>query len=207
MVLPGLLEAIAIVITVTAVFLAVKRSIWQYPFGLVGVVLFAKVFIDFGLYSSAALQVFFFAVQLYGWWFWLYGDNGKAPRITRTSPRMVIGVVAFTAVFALLTGVITSALGAAVAFWDALILSASLGAQFLLDRKKIETWIAWAVVNVVSIPVYFSQGLEFTAYLYMGLLINTFVGYYFWHRELKSYPVYKAFDPGVVTVWEKGTSF
>lgn len=205
MVLPGLLEATAIAITVASVLLSVKRSIWQYPTGLVGVVLFAKVFIDFGLYSSAALQAFFFAVQLYGWWFWLYGDNGRKPRITVT-PLWMLGIgLMIAGAFGIATGTIVGQIsGAALPIPDALILGFSLFAQFLLDRKKIETWIIWALVNIISIPVYFSQGLEFTAYLYCGLLANTAIGYYFWHKELKGYN-----DPSVspfsIRVWEKGT--
>ncbi len=187
LVFPGPLEAAAIIVTVASVFLAVKRNIWQYPVGILGVILFAKVFVDFSLYSSAVLQVFFLAVLIYGWWYWLKGDNGKPPLITHVSKRMALGVAFAIGAFALLAGLGVKAFGGALPFWDSLILSASLGAQFLLDRKKIETWIAWALVNVVSVPVYYSQGMHFTSLLYLGLLFNTGIGYYYWRREMYGY--------------------
>lgn len=70
---------------------------------------------------------------------------------------------------------------------DAQIFGFSILAQFLLDRKKIESWVIWALVNVVSVYVYFSMGLTMTAILYIGLLLNTVIGYHMWNKELKSY--------------------
>ncbi len=64
------IEIIAAVLGVANIVLLVRRSIWNYPFGIAMVSLYGWVFFDARLYSDAALQVFFFVVQLYGWWNW-----------------------------------------------------------------------------------------------------------------------------------------
>ena len=77
------LEILATAATVAYVLFAVKRSLWQYPVGLLATVLFFFVFLEARLYASTALQVLFAAVQLYGWWYWLRGDHGKRPNMGR----------------------------------------------------------------------------------------------------------------------------
>jgi nicotinamide mononucleotide transporter len=60
------LEIIAFFLGVANVALLVRRSVWNYPFGIVMVLLYAGIFYDAKLYSDALLQLFFFVVQLYG---------------------------------------------------------------------------------------------------------------------------------------------
>ena len=51
--------------------LLVLRSVWNYPFGLAMVTLYFFVFLEQRLYSDMLLQIFFFVVQIYGWWSWV----------------------------------------------------------------------------------------------------------------------------------------
>src|SRR3546814_13271757 len=45
-------------------------SVWNYPFALLAVTLYAFVFFEAKLYSDMLLQGFFFALNLYGWAAW-----------------------------------------------------------------------------------------------------------------------------------------
>src|SRR5262245_32945106 len=85
------LEIAAALLTLICVVLAVKRSLWQFPTGIIGTALGFFVFWRTHLYSSAALQPFFIAVQIYGWWYWLRGENQQRPRIKSTSVWIVAG--------------------------------------------------------------------------------------------------------------------
>lgn len=180
-------EVGAIVATVASVLLTVRRSLWQYPVGIVATLLFLGLFWEAKLFASAGLQVLFLGVQVYGWWFWLYGDAGQRPP-TRSWPlARLLTVAAVATVGGAVAG---TALGqltdARLPLADSLILGLSLGAQFLLDRKVIEHWGVWALVNVLSIFVYASQGLNLTAVLYVALLANTGFGWLMWRRELRT---------------------
>lgn len=185
----GLIEIAATVFTVLCVLLAVKRSLWQYPVGFVGVGLYFHVFWTANLFASAMLQIVFAAVMLYGWWYWLFGDKGSRPPITRlgsiNTAAWAVLVFGASAFFGSMLGEIFPMM--AMAKLDAAIFGLSVLAQFYLDRKKIETWAVWAVVNVISIVVYAQQGLMVTTGLYAFLLANTALGYWAWKRELDGY--------------------
>src|ERR1700743_2065724 len=73
-------EIIAAFLGVANIVLLVRRSIWNYPFGMASVAFYVVVFHDSLLYSDAALQVFFFVMQAYGWWNWYHArdDQGLA---------------------------------------------------------------------------------------------------------------------------------
>ena len=186
----AMLEILATAATIVYVLLAVKRSVWQYPIGILGTILFFFVFLEAKLYSSTALQVFFAAVQVYGWWYWLRGDHGKRPNITSLSLVFVaILCVGALLLAAALSGILHSQTDARMAFTDAAIFALSTVAQFLLDRKIIEHWIVWMAVNSLAVWVYAAQELWVTTALYAGLFASTFWGYWEWRRELRGYPM------------------
>ena len=54
--------------------------------------------------------------------------------------------------------------------WDALTTSMSLGAQLLLNLKRLETWYVWIAVDVIYVPLYFSRDLNLTALVYIVFL-------------------------------------
>ena len=58
------------------VSLIIRRSV-ELPIRLLMVVLYAKIFYDYRLYSDALLQIYFFAIQIYGWWYWPKGVTNR----------------------------------------------------------------------------------------------------------------------------------
>ena len=71
------IEITAVLCGLVNVGLIIRRSIWNYPFGLVLVALYAKIFFDYKLYSDAGLQVFFFVIQIFGLFWWLRGRDDR----------------------------------------------------------------------------------------------------------------------------------
>lgn len=182
----SLLEIAAALLTVVSVALATRRQVALYPVGLLATGLYFFVFLDARLYSSAALQVYFTALQLYGWWYWLRGDRGARPLIGdwpwRTIFLLLIPASAATAAISALLGLFTNA---AMPLADSGILMLSVLAQFLLDRKQIKTWPVWVIVNVLSITVYSNSGLWLTTVLYVALLLNAFYGWWSWRQAMQ----------------------
>ena len=56
--------------------------------------------------------------------------------------------------------------GGSASFWDALTTAISLVSQWLLNRKRLESWYVWIVVDVIYIPLYVYKDLYLTAILY-----------------------------------------
>lgn len=182
------LEIFATIFTLLSVFLAVKLSTKQYPIGIIGTCLYFFVFWEYKLYFSAYLQVFFTLVQVYGWWFWLHGDKGQEPKIVKLNwTNFAFVTVIGTILFAIMTSAVAVRYSnAAMPFLDSMIFGLSVVAQWYLDRKRLQTWIAWFLVNIVSIYTYYSQGLMLTSGIYVVLLFNTFWGYYNWQKAYNS---------------------
>lgn len=195
------LELIAVVLTILSVWGATQLKVsLQYAVGILATATFFFVFKNAGLISSAALQVYFTVIQLYGWWYWLYGAKQVArtdasgvivesakrvpPSIGNWSWASVGGVLFIaTAISVPVSTIVNDMFNAKAVFWDTLILSFSVLAQFLLDRKQIKTWFVWGAVNVLSIYVYgFVAGLGVSGVLYAILLANVFLGYTTWKK-------------------------
>ena len=181
------IEFVAAALVVVCVILAVQRSLWQYPVGILGTLLYVYVFWQAKLYSSAGLNVFFSLAQIYGWWFWLRGAHGAQPKITTWPWAYIAGVCALGLILAGVLGVaLAKFTDADLPLLDSAIFGLSVAAQFLLDRKKIENWMVWGVVNLVSVGVYGAQGLMATTALYAILFVNVFWGWHEWRKELRA---------------------
>jgi nicotinamide mononucleotide transporter len=182
------LEIAATALTLVCVILAVKRSLWQFPTGILGTGLGFFVFWNAQLYSSAVLQPIFIAIQIYGWWFWVRGNNAAPPPIRTTPLPIVIGGALGAVAIALLGAwALETWTDAAMAQGDAAILCLSIFAQVLLSLKRIENWAIWVVVNALSVAVYASGGLWLYTALYAFFFFNAFWGWWEWRKELRSY--------------------
>ena len=176
-------EALAAIAILASVWLTVRRSLWLWPVGIAGTLLYGWVFLNAKLYFSSGLQAFFLVVQVYGWWFWATRSGGREPPIVSMGWAKAAGVLA-------LTGAVAGGLGWGVGFFsdakaslfDGSLTGLSIVAQALLSRKVLENWLFWIVTDVISIGVYGSQGLYVTAALYALLLCMACWGLWTWLR-------------------------
>ncbi len=178
-------EIIAALLGLANITLLIRRSIWNYPFGIVMVALYAWIFYGAKLYSDALLQIFFFVVQFYGWYYWLKGRGGDGRVIVRTLNRNqmlgyagvgVAGVAALGTFMARFTD-------ASFPYWDASIAVLSVIAQIMLARRRLENWIVWVAVDLLAIGLYWTKALYPTAALYFIFLILATLGYFAWRRS------------------------
>ena len=183
----GPLEYVAAGLGVINVALVVRRSVWNYPFGIAMVSLYFFVFLETRLYSDALLQIFFLVVNLYGWRSWLSarGESGEVPVLTLSWRERLFWVVG-TASFSLIWGLgMARFTDAAAPLLDAAIAGTSVAAQLLMARRRIENWVLWILVDVAAIGLYASRGLEPTAWLYGLFLLLSIAGLIDWHRALR----------------------
>ena len=190
------LEIAATLFTLVCVILAVKRNLWQFPTGIIGTALGFFVFWNTQLYSSAALQPVFIAVQIYGWWYWLRGAPHQRPKIRATNPWLVVGAcLVAIAIAAAAAWALDNFTDANMVMADATIFALSIVAQVLLSRKRIETWPVWIVINAISVYVYATQGLWLYTALYAFFFFNAFWGWWEWRKEMRSYSVAQGTSP------------
>ncbi|MBA3897497.1 MAG: nicotinamide mononucleotide transporter [Sphingomonadaceae bacterium] len=184
------LELAAAVLGLVNVTLVVRRSVWNYPFGLVMVALYAWLFArpEVRLYSDALLQLFFFAVQIYGWvnWTRAEAEAGEVIVMTLGNARRaawLAGIAVATVVWGWGMHRYTAA---ALPWWDGFIAMASVAAQLLMARRVIENWLLWIAVDAVAIGVYAAKTMIPTAALYAVFLALSVWGLIDWRRALRS---------------------
>jgi len=180
-------EIIAALLGVANITLLVRRSIWNYPFGIASVALYVVVFRDSLLYSDALLQVFFFVVQIYGWWNWYRARDAEGlAKVEVLSNRVRVIWLAVIVAMTLVEGTYLARYTRDAAPWmDANTTAISVVAQYLLSVRKIENWVLWIVTDVVQIGLYAWKGLYPTTVLYTIFLILSIVGLVEWRRQVQ----------------------
>lgn len=133
-------------------------------------------FYEAKLYSDAGLQIFFFVVQFYGWYYWLKGrgDDGLVivQRLTRNQALGYAG--AGIAGIGSLGTIMAQFTDASFPYWDASIAVLSVIAQILLARRRLET--GWSgLASIYSRSDYIGQRI-------CSLLPRSILCFLFWRR-------------------------
>ena len=181
------LEIIAVALGIANVGLLVRRSIWNYPFGMAMVALYLVIFWEARLYGEAVLQVFFFVVQGWGWWLWARaGGLAQMVRVEWMGWRARAVALALVAGSSLGVGwAMARFTDAALPFADATIAGASVVAQVLLALRRVENWALWIAIDVLSVWVYVARELYLTAGLYVVFLGLAIAGLVAWARAAR----------------------
>lgn len=171
-----------------AVILLIRQNIWTWPVGVLYAAVSVWVFSQDRLFGQTLLHVFYVVMNLYGWWYWLYGGQREDDATLAVGRLSGFGLILAIGVGILGTALLGFGLGsiegAQLAWPDAIITAFSFVAMYLQARKFIESWGFWLIINVGSVALYLSAGLNFYAVLYVVYLGLAVVGVQTWRRAL-----------------------
>jgi nicotinamide mononucleotide transporter len=145
------------------VWLSRTRNILCWPWGIVSSAALGVFFSQIGLPGQQWLNWgYFLIIQLWAWPHWVFGgkENDDLP-VTIQSGRarvvtLLILILGTIGIYSLIDIFVP---GSLYPWLDALVVSASVIAQYLLGRKKVESWVLWlGPVNMVSIALFFLAG-------------------------------------------------
>lgn len=189
------IELTAAIFGVISVWYARKEKILVFPFGIINVAIYIYICFEARLYANAGINMVYLASNIFGWYMWSRtGDDNQKLQIRRNSPRQQIitwssVLLIYVAVFFLLRWVNRDD-AAYLASWlpriDAFNTSFFLVATILMAVKRLENWHFWIIGNIVSIPIYASQGLYFTSGQYAVFLVLAIMGLREWNAKAKS---------------------
>ena len=174
-------ELLGFVTGAVGVWLTVRSSIHNFWVGIANSAFFLVLFLTARLWADGGLQVVYIALGFVGWWQWLHGGRDRAALVVgRATPKTLAACIGFVMVA---TWGLTLLLGAThdvAPFWDALTTAISLAAQYLLNAKKVETWLFWMAADIVYIPLYAVKRLDLTSVVYLLFLGLTVIGLRAW---------------------------
>lgn len=185
-------EPVGTVLGLVIVACLIRQNLWAWPLGVAYVVVLVTPLLEARLYANLALHVLcFLPMNLYGWYFWLFGKSPHEAElpVTYSSRRLILTLLTLCVVGTLAVGTgLALYTDAALTYWDSGVLVSSLVAMWLTARKKIENWIFWFFIDVVSVGVYWAQGLPYLALLYFLYLGMAVMGWQSWKRSVHASP-------------------
>jgi nicotinamide mononucleotide transporter len=182
------LELVAVAFGLVSVYLSAREHIVSWPTAIVNVAIFFVLFWRAKLYADAVLQLVYLALSAYGWYQWLYGGvEHSRLKVSRATPRhWMVLVPLFLVVGVGLGALLDRFTDSPVPYFDALLTSASLAAQWMMTRKLLENWLVWIAADVVYVPLFIQRGLPLTAVQYAVFLVLATVGWRGWRASLRA---------------------
>ena len=188
------LEAAGVLLGVLYLVLAIRENLWCWPAAFLSSALTIVVMAGARLYSEAALNVFYAAMAVYGWYQWRYGGAKSGERDLRisvwplrTHAVAIGGSVASSAVVGWLMSRHTNA---AFPYLDAFVTVSSVVTTYMVARKILENWLYWLVVDSLSMYLYWQRELYLYAGLFALYLVLVVIGLVRWHRDWRAQPVH-----------------
>jgi nicotinamide mononucleotide transporter len=177
------LELCANAVNAVSIVLAGRNSVHTWWTGIAGSLLFAALFFGARLYADVTLQGFFVVTSIVGWLAWRAGEHGPELPIRSSRAADLAWRAALAAACAVGYGWLLHRFTDAYSpFVDSLVLGSSVLAQLLLMARRLETWAFWLFANTLSVPLFWSRGLQLTSLLYALFWLNALVSLVHWRR-------------------------
>jgi nicotinamide mononucleotide transporter len=179
------LELAATIFSIAGVWLVLKKSIWNFPVGIISVMLQAVVYFRSLLYSDFLLQVIYVFLLLYGWVQWGKKEKEVIFLAHSTSLKLWIWLLVICIVSTFIIGTsFKTYTNASLPYLDSMLMSASLIAQWMIAKKKIENWIIWIVVDALYVGEYIYKEIYLFSGLYFIFILLAIAGYREWKKGL-----------------------
>jgi nicotinamide mononucleotide transporter len=187
------LELVGLISGVLCVWLLIRENVLTFPLGLIYAVVTVIVVARANLFADVILNLYYVAMNAYGWYFWLYGGSERRESevlLVSWVPRqqwlllttvIVLGTVLMGWYFATQTS-------ADLPYPDSFTTVASFVAMWMSARKYLESWLLWFVIDVVQVGLYIIKGIEAYAVLYLLYLGMAVMGWVGWRKHMVSPP-------------------
>ena len=185
----SLWELAAVLLAIAYLLLAVRERLLCWYCAFISTAIYTAIFWDVSLLMDSALNVYYMAMAVFGWYEWKYGGRPKTGEkeksdgiaiasLSRTQHAIIIVSIAL---LSLISGYLLSEHSqAAWPYVDSFTTWGSVITTYLVARKYLENWLYWIVIDAVSIPLYLDRGLNLTAFLFGAYVLIAIVGYFSW---------------------------
>ncbi len=186
--LPILLEILAVLFGIGYVICAALNKLIAWPLGIIGSLISIYIFCIYAnLYAEAILYFYYVFAGLYGWFHWKKTQNYSLNKGIVKNNLIVHFYVIVSGIalsFGLYYLLSQFANNAARPLVDSFTTIFSFIATYMTAKKWIENWLYWILINVVSVYLYSSRGLEIYAILMLVNAIIAAFAYYKWKKIL-----------------------
>lgn len=175
-------EALSVALGLAYSLLAIRRSRWCWVAGGASSAILIWLAWQRQLPMQAALNVYYVAVSVYGWWHWSREQQAQGSLRVGVWPvhMHLLACLSVLLLSALTARWLAAQTQAAWPFLDPLTTWGSLLATWLAARVKLENWLYWLVIDSTLAFLFAMQELYLLALLsivYLGFSLAGFVGW------------------------------
>ena len=178
------LDIVTSVLGLLYILFEYRASAWLWLVGFVMQALGIVLYYQKGLYADCAMEVYYLAMTIYGYWRWIRGSSVKKALPIRHFPRRLVvpWLALIGAVWALIYWLLVTFTNSNVPLADSFTTALSLVGIWALAHKYLEQWAIWIAVDIVSSALYFYKDIPFKASLYALYVVIAICGYFNWRR-------------------------
>jgi nicotinamide mononucleotide transporter len=181
----GNLEWIAVVTSLSYVYLAARESIWCWLFAFISSGLYVFLTFHAQLFLESSLQFFYVIMAIYGFFKW----NSTPLQSKRIIKWPLINHLTNITLSALVTAILgylfATYTSQAAPYLDAFTTVFSLVATFMVAHRVLENWMYWIVIDAALVFLYFGRGLKLTALLMAVYCIFAIFGFFHWKKRFE----------------------
>jgi nicotinamide mononucleotide transporter len=179
------------VMQIASVWYAKKNNLLVYPTGIIGVLLASYIYYFIAsppLYADSILNVYYFAMSIYGWYNWIQKKNQADvyPISWCNTSERFNGIVLFLISWLVIYYMLATLTNSNTLFLDSLVSSSAVTSMWWMTKRKMENWIAWIFSNIIAIPLNFYKGFMLFTLMYVLFLLLAVSGLLEWKKMIQS---------------------
>ena len=183
----SVIEAVAVVLAIAYLVLAIRQNLLCWYAAFASSAIYLWIFFDARLYMESALQVFYAAMAIFGWYQWRYGGSKhEGVRISVWQPVRHVTVIASVLVLSVIFGWVLSSTDAAFPYLDSFTTISAIVTTYMVARKVLENWIYWFLIDGLSVYLYTARELYLTAGLFVFYLVLVVLAFRAWLRDWRA---------------------
>jgi nicotinamide mononucleotide transporter len=181
-------EVVAVLLALAYLVLAIRENVLCWLAAIFSTSIYIVLMFRVGLYMESALQLFYIAMAIYGWYSWTHGE-GPDHRLEVSSWPLRRHIVPLSLILLCSLGsgyLLENFSDAALPYLDSFTTWGAIVTTWMVARKIIQNWHYWFVIDSVSVYLYLSRGLVLTALLFILYLVLIIIGYRQWRKSLEA---------------------
>nr|WP_136249886.1 nicotinamide riboside transporter PnuC [Ningiella ruwaisensis] len=178
-------ELLAVVFSVTYVWLAAEESVWCWPAALISTTLYTFVFFDVSLIFQMLLNLYYMLMAVIGFYHWKINETEDFNALVMPLKLHILFIGAGLIMTYLLASNANRWFAYELLTLDAAITVFSLLTTYLTVKKYLQSWVYWTLINIASIYLFWSAGLYLTVLLMCLYITIAIRGYINWSKDLK----------------------
>jgi nicotinamide mononucleotide transporter len=176
-------EVAAVLLGLAYLLLAMFEHISCWYTAFISTAIYTFLFWDVNLLMDSALQVYYMAMAVYGWWQWRRpkDSNTAELEISQWTLQTHCVVISLLIVASLVSGyLLDNNTQAQWAYLDSFTTWGAIVTTYMVTKKVLENWLYWLVIDAVAAYLYFDKALYLTSLLFCLYLVIVVFGYFKW---------------------------